>query len=131
MKEKNIDLEIKNESLNKKKMSFDRRIINEKQINSLNIVVKANYEFDKETNSIVETEIPDSNLFMALGYDEKEIKLKNENTKKHYRHFVNCNLEETKFMDKLTFDEFNITRGKRLLTENTILETKKEGLLIF
>ena len=49
---------------------------------------------------------------MALGWDNQQNRLLNQTTK-HYRFYVDDELENTDFMDKNTFDEFDIMRGKR------------------
>ncbi len=64
-----------------------------------------------------------------MGWDEKEARLEkpspdgipssNQNCRKHYRYLVNKPLEQSEFVDKHTFDEFTIRRGKRI-AEDTL-----------
>ena len=42
----------------------------------------------------------------------------NPNPKRHYRYLLNTELEKSKFMDKNTFDEFSIRRGKRVVEDS-------------
>lgn len=124
-KEKELESEIPKPII--KQLSLPRKIITPNEINSLNIVIPAQYEFNEALQTIVETEIPDKKLFMEIGYDDKDSKLKSGKKKKHYRHFIDTELEKSRFMDKHTFDEFNITRGKRLAEENSFFSNKREG----
>ncbi len=41
--------------------------------------------------------------------------ISNPSPKRHYRYCLNTELEKSKFMDKSTFDEFEIHRGKRIV----------------
>ena len=73
-----------------------------------------------------------------MGWDVKESRLKmlnglassDENCRKHYRYLVRKPLEQSVFVDKHTFDEFTIRRGKRV-AEDTLFskllgKTQKE-----
>ncbi len=54
----------------------------------------------------------DEKKYYALNWDTKDTKL-GQNSRKHYRYYVNKNLENTLFVDKNTFDEFLIMRGNQ------------------
>lgn len=73
-----------------------------------------------------------------MGWDQKEARLKmingiassDEDCRKHYRYLVHKPLEQSEFVDKHTFDEFIIRRGKRV-AEDTLFskllgKTQKE-----
>lgn len=91
-------------------------------INSDSIVVKAKYEFNPKTKQYLEVDIPDPNRFFPLGHDSKDKRSKPENIKKHYRYFVDSPLEDSPFIDKFTFDEFDILRGSRVNHDSVFLE---------
>ena len=44
--------------------------------------------------------------------------ISNPSPKRHYRYCLNTELEKSKFMDKSTFDEFEIHRGKRVVEDS-------------
>jgi hypothetical protein len=50
---------------------------------------------------------------LPISWDPKAARLGNK-VNKHYRYYVDEELESTPFMDKDTFDEFNILRGNKL-----------------
>ena len=50
---------------------------------------------------------------MGLGYDPVSDRL-NEIVRKHYRYYIDDILENSPFMNKNTFDEFELMRGKKL-----------------
>ena len=73
--------------------------------------------------------------YLPLGFDPKETRLNTLNPKLHYRYFVSEPLENTEFIDKKTFDEFDIYRGKRF-TSDTLFskisgETKERSVGLF
>ena len=49
-----------------------------------------------------------------------EQKSKNKSNK-HYRYFIDKNLEESLFMDEHTFDEFDIVRGQKKVESSGLL----------
>lgn len=49
-----------------------------------------------------------------MGYDPKDKRSTPENIKKHYRYYIDTPLEDSPFIDKFTFDEFEIMRGSRV-----------------
>ncbi len=48
--------------------------------------------------------------YLEVGYDMIEQKRANK-SKKHYRYFIDKNLEDSVFIDVHTFDEFEIMHG--------------------
>ena len=63
---------------------------------------------------------------MPLGWDPKKERI-GKQPKKHYRYFVDDELEKSPFMDKDTFDEFTVTRGKRKV-EETLVSNEDLGI---
>lgn len=51
---------------------------------------------------------------MPLSWDPKASRL-GKKVSKHYRYFVDTPLEDSKFIDDNTFDEFDIMRGNRCM----------------
>ena len=55
--------------------------------------------------------------YLPLGWDPVPKRLDPKEITKHYRFFVDKELEQTEFMDSNTFDEFEIKRGKRIKSD--------------
>lgn len=85
---------------------------------SENLVRRADYGVDKSKKLMCEIDIQDEALFRGLGYDTQLRRCIKKEIKRHYRHYIDCELEKSPFMDKETFDEFIIRRGKRFSDEN-------------
>lgn len=85
---------------------------NVKTQNSKNFVMKPKYKKIKmgNTEHIVNLEIekPDPEQFMALGYDNKQVK------HKHYRYCLGKELEKTGYMGARQFQSIPISRGKQV-----------------
>ena len=64
---------------------------------------------------------------MALGFDTKETRLNNPKPKRHYRYYIDEPLENTQFVDKKTFDEFDIYRGKRFTSDSLLSKLSGES----
>lgn len=97
-------------------------------INIENMIRVAEYTLDKNLRLMRETNIPDENVFKPLGFDGQVSRHKQNDIRKHYRHFLTTPLEkvigkngENPFLDAATFDEFTIRRGKRFKDENSSL----------
>ena len=69
-----------------------------------------------------EVDIPDPEKYFPLGYDSRDKRNKPSANKKHYRYYVDTPLEESPFVDKNTFDEFEIMRGSRVTESSVFLE---------
>lgn len=81
------------------------------------IVIKA--EYIKENSAFpVEKTVPDLNKYYPLGYDLPKNRTNPALTKKHYRLFLETGLEQSPYMDKNTFDEFIVVRGKRAINDS-------------
>lgn len=74
----------------------------------------------------MEINIPNSSEYLPLGYDSKTARF-TSNTKKHYRYYVDKELEKTPFLPETPFDEFIITRGKRI-NKTTLLSNNNMDL---
>ena len=51
-------------------------------------------------------------LYMPLGYN------RNNQVIKHYRHYINRELERTDYIDERTFSEVPIYRGSRIIDDS-------------
>lgn len=80
-------------------------------VNNEYIVIMAKYS-KNSLNEIVEKEIPNPNNYLSVGYDKATEKMK-EKINKHYRYYVDKELEKTDFLDDYLFNEYDIMRGKR------------------
>lgn len=67
---------------------------------------KPKYE-KEETGHIIEVGAPDPEFFTELGYDRKP-----GSAEKHYRYCLKNSLEESDFMDKTPFNEYDLWRGQ-------------------
>lgn len=83
----------------------------DRTINKDYIVIMAKY-FKNSRNEIIEREVPNPNSYLSVGYDKTAEKMK-ENINKHYRYYVDKELEKTDFLDPYLFNEYDIMRGKR------------------
>ena len=70
----------------------------------------------------MEINIPNPDEFLPLGYDPKDKRLDPSKIQKHYRYFLDTELENSPFMDKFTFDEYSITRGSRIKSDSVFME---------
>jgi len=91
-------------------------------INADLVVRPAKYTMQEKTKQYLEAEIPDPSTYFPLGYDSKDKRSNPEKIKKHYRFYLDTPLEESPFMDKFTFDEFEIIRGSRINQNSVFLE---------
>ena len=91
-------------------------------INSDMIVIPAKYVMNSKSKQFLEESIPDETKYFPLGYDPKDKRSNPENVKKHYRYFLDTNLEDSPFIDKSTFDEYDIMRGSRVTHNSVFLE---------
>ena len=103
------------------------------ELNQEFIIIKPKYVKDAKKQFMSELEIPDPECYIGLGHDKREDKLKNQ-TKKHYRSYINCELEKSKFVNENLFNQFPILKGKRFVEEdffeNLGLEQKLEVFFI-
>ena len=97
-------------------------------INLENMIRVAEYTLHKNLRLMREKNIPDESVFKPLGFDGQVSRHKQNDIRKHYRHFLTTPLEnvfgkndENPFLDASTFDEFTIRRGKRFKDENASL----------
>jgi hypothetical protein len=91
------------------------------EINSINIVKRAEYELLSASRYPTEIKIPPPESYIPLGYDPKDKRLAPNIPKKHYRYQIDQELEESPFMDKSVFDEYSIIRGNRLKPESVFM----------
>jgi hypothetical protein len=85
-------------------------------INKQFIVIMAKYTKNKR-NEVIENVIPNSKNYLSIGYDKMNEKFE-KTIKKHYRYFVDRELEKTDFLDPDLFTEYDIMRGKRFNSEH-------------
>lgn len=93
----------------------------EGNINSFNIIKRAEYALQASSKYPVEIRIPPES-YIPLGYDSKDKRIPPNIPKKHYRYLIDQELEDSPFMDKNVFDEYSITRGNRLKPDSIFLE---------
>jgi len=86
------------------------------------VVKRAQYIMNEKTKQYNEGDIPDQAKYFPLGYDPRDKRSNPVNIKKHYRYIVDTPLEESLFIDKNTFDEFEILRGSRVTESSVFLE---------
>lgn len=115
-----------------KKTSFKRNqervlkkvITSDGKINQESLIIKAIYEYNNEKKAPLEILIPNPEEYLPLGYDEKHCRL-TDSTKKHYRFYLDKELEKSPFLKETPFDEFPIMRGQRL-NKNTLLKSQNQ-----
>lgn len=95
------------------------------KINQNSIIIPAEYQYNNEKKAILESSVPSELDYLPLGYDNKKVRLTNE-TKKHYRYFIDKELENSPFLKESPFDEFTIMRGQRI-NKNTLLKGNNDN----
>ena len=113
MIEKDLDEPIK-KAVEALKKSEGDEVAEVKQLKSQNSIKKDEAEIKQKE----ENEIEKSNQIDSKTKKRNTALISNPTPKRHYRYFVNTELEHTKFMDKNTFDEFKILRGKRIVEDS-------------
>lgn len=98
------------------------------------LIIKPKYVKAPKKQFMMEEEIPDPENYLGLGHDKREEKL-TQQTKRHYRFYINQELEQSKFMNQNLFNQFPIFKGKRMV-ENDIfqafsLDVKQEQVGLF
>ena len=71
------------------------------------IKIEPQFEDDSRLRRKVEINKPDSNLYVAIGYNRVP-----EDGLKHYRHFIEEELEKTDYIGKSPFNIYEIQRGQ-------------------
>lgn len=84
------------------------------------MIIKPKYVKAPKKQFMMEEEIPDPESYLGLGHDKREEKL-TQTTKRHYRYYINQELERTKFMNQNLFNQFPIYKGKRMV-ENDLFQ---------
>jgi hypothetical protein len=63
-----------------------------------------------------EYDVPDPKRYMAIGYDSLNRRAK------HYRLFIENELEKSAFIGKSVFNSINVNRGKRIKSKTSWIE---------
>lgn len=93
-------------------------VLNEKgELKPEYMVIKPKYTRTPKKQFMTEDTIPDPEHYIGLGHDKREDKLKNQ-TNKHYRYYINTELEKSGFMNQNLFSQFPIFKGKRFVEED-------------
>ena len=95
-----------------------------KRLKFQQMIIKPTYEYNAELKLYKETDIPDEEEFIALGYDEQPT----ESNQKQYRRFFGTELEDIEeLVGKSPFDQFPIIRGQsRGASKGMFSETKMD-----
>lgn len=122
------------ETIIKKVKNYPPVITSEGKLNEEYIVIKPKYVPNAKKQFMTENECPDPDFYLPLGHDKREDKIKNQ-TKKHYRYYINQELEKSSFVNQNIFNQYPISKGKRFLEEETFdafsLDQKFEEVGVF
>ena len=105
------------ESLIKKVKKYPTVLSLNGQLHQEYIIIKPKYVQNQKKQFMTEKECPDPELYLPLDHDKREDKIKNQ-TKKHYRYYLNQELEKTSFMNQNLFNQYYIYKGKRFVEED-------------
>lgn len=106
-----------NEMMIKKTKKYPPVLTENGELNQEFMIIKPRYVKAPKKQFMTENEVPDPECYLGLGHDKREDKFKNQ-SKRHYRFYVQHELETTKFMNQQLFNHYSIFKGKRKFEED-------------
>lgn len=75
------------------------------------------YKTNKETQKVVEVDIPDPKFYMGLGFSKTP-----GDNKKHYRFYINNELENSEYYGDSPFTEYEVVKGQSRGLDESIFD---------
>jgi len=121
------------DQLAKKHRKYPAVLMENGELHQEYMIIKPKYVKNLKKQFMTEMEIPEPEAYIGLGHDKTEDKLKNL-TKKHYRYYINQELEKSHFINQNLFHQFPIYKGKRFVEEDLyepLIDQKLEEVGLF